>query len=60
MGWHNLDRPHLKMRFERTLEVTELVMQITEKTMFQAERMAIIKDLKQNIPGFLFKKQEGG
>lgn len=29
------------MRFEQTLEVTELVMQITEEKMFQAERMAV-------------------
>lgn len=39
------------MRFEHTLEVTELVMPITEKRMFQAERI-------ENMDGFLIKEQE--
>lgn len=56
MEWGGLDRPHLKVRFEQTLEVTELGMQITEKRMFQDERMAIVKDLIQMIPGFLFRE----
>lgn len=45
----------MKMRFEHTLEVTELVMQITEKRMFQAERMAVLN----REHGWLFDQGTG-
>lgn len=51
--WDTLDRPSFNNKFQQTLRLTELVMEMSEEC--SRWRIAIIKDLTKNIPGLVFK-----